>query len=165
MPISYVGGKGAGTAGQGGGSIAINSGLAGGSGGAPIQGDLVLVTVSVGTAARQPTIAISTPTGFGAFTAQRTTATTYDTNVQTCWKFMTATPDTAVTIPASGNNADGIAYEIEVFRGVDPASFPQVTPTYLTGSGTDNLPDGQSILPTVAGSWIVVCGGGATLQS
>jgi hypothetical protein len=163
MAITYVGGKGNGTAGQGGGSVDLTTGLTGGSGGAPIQDDLVLVTVSVGTAARQPTIAISTPTGYGALTPQRTTSTTYDTNVQTCWKFMTSTPDTAVTIPASGNNADGIAYEIQVFRGVNPASFPQVTPTYATGQATDNLPDPASILPTVTGSWIGVCGGGAAL--
>jgi hypothetical protein len=161
MAITYVGGKGNGTAGRGGGSIDLTTGLTGGSGGAPIQDDLVLVTVSVGTAARQPAIAIVTPTGYTALTPQRTTATTYDTNVQTCWKFMGATPDTAVTIPASGNNADGIAYEIQVFRGVNPASFPQVTPTYATGSGVDNLPDPASIQPTVAGSWIGVCGGGA----
>ena len=69
MAISYVGGKVAGTAGQGGGSITLTTGLAGGSGGAPLAGDLVVVTVSVGSAARAPTIAISTPTGYTPLTA------------------------------------------------------------------------------------------------
>jgi len=161
LAISYVGGRGAGTAGQGGGSVAISTGLTGGSGGAPIAGDLVLVTISVGTAARQPALTIATPTGFTALTANRTTSTTYDTNVRTSWKFMTSTPDTAVTIPASGNNNDGIAYVIQVFRGVDPASFPQVTPTYAVNQATDNLPDPASITPNAASSAIVICGGGA----
>jgi hypothetical protein len=161
VAISYVGGKGAGTAGQGGGSITLTTGLTGGSGGAPIAGDLVVVTVSVGTQARAPTLAISTPSGYTALTAQRTTATTYDTNVQTCYKVMGGTPDTAVTIPASGNNADGIAYTIQVFRGVDGTTPMDATPTYATGSGTDNRPNPAAITPVTAGAWIVCCGGGA----
>lgn len=161
MAISYVGGKGAGTAGQGGGSISLTTGLTGGSGGAPIEGDLVVVTVSVGTAARAPTIAISTPSGYTALTARRTTATTYDTNVQTCYKVMGSTPDTAVTIPASGNNADGIAYTIQVFRGVDPTTPMDTTATYATGSGTNSNPNPAAITPVTAGAWIVCCGGGA----
>ena len=64
MAISYVGGKVAGTAGQGGGSIAINSGLTGGSDAAAAAGDLVVVTVCIGTAARTPSTAIATPTGY-----------------------------------------------------------------------------------------------------
>jgi len=163
LAISYVGGKGAGTAGQGGGSISLTTGLTGGSGGAPIVDDLVVVTVSVGTAARQPTIAISTPSGYTPLTAQRTTTTTYDTNVQTCYKKMGSTPDTSVTIPASGNNQDGIAYAIQVFRGVDTATPMDVTPTYNTGNAVDNLPDPASIQPVTAGAWIVPCGGGAAL--
>lgn len=161
MGISYRGGKVAGTAGQGGGSIAINSGLTGGSGTAALAGDLVVVTVSVGTAGRQPTIAIATPTGYTPLTAQRTTSSAIDTNVQTCYKVMGGTPDTAVTIPASGNNADGIAYTIQVFDGVDPVTPMDVAATFATNQGTDNLPDPASILPVTAGAWIVVCGGGA----
>ncbi|MFC7408716.1 hypothetical protein [Hydrogenophaga atypica] len=162
MAISYVGGKGAGAAGQGGGSISLTTGLTGGSGGAPIEGDLVVVTVSVGTAARAPTVAISTPSGYTPLTPQRTTATTYDTNVQTCYKVMGSTPDTAVTIPPSGNNADGIAYTIQVFRGVDPTTPMDVSPTYATGSGVNNRPDPAAIEPVTEGAWIVCCGGGAS---
>src|SRR3990167_2175417 len=148
MAISYVGGKGAGTAGQGGGSIDLTTGLTGGSGGAPLADDLVVVTVSVGTAARAPTIAIATPTGYTALTAQRTTATTYDTNVQTCYKKMGGTPDTAVTIPASGNNADGISYTIQVFRGVDTATPMDATATYLTGRGGNKKTEPPNQTPT-----------------
>jgi hypothetical protein len=162
MAITYVGGRGAGRAnGTSALSVAINSGLSGGSGGAPIEGDLVVVTVSTGTAARAPTLSISTPTGYTALTAQRTTATTYDTNVQTSYKFMGSTPDTTVTIPASGNAADGQAYTIQVFRGVDPTTPLDVTPTYATGSGANNRPDPAAITPITSGAWIVVCTGGA----
>lgn len=160
MAISYVGGKGAGAAGQGGGSISLTSGLTGGSGGSPLEGDLVVVTVSVGTAGRQPTISISTPSGYTALTAQRTTATSFDANVQTCYKIMGSTPDTTVTIPASGNNQDGISYAIQVFRGVNAATPIDVTSTYATGTGTA-LVNPAAITPLTSGAWIVVCGGGA----
>lgn len=161
MAISYVGGKGAGTAGQGGGSVDLTTGLSGGSGGAPIAGDLVVVTVSVGTAGRSPTLSISTPSGYTALTAQRTTATSFDTNIQTCYKVMGSTPDTSVTIPASGNVDDGIAYTIQVFRGVAASDPMDVTPTYANQSGVSNIPDPAAITPVSTGAWIVVCGGGA----
>jgi hypothetical protein len=35
------------------------------------------------------------------------------------------------------------------------------TPTYATGSGTDNRPNPAAITPVTAGAWIVCCGGGA----
>jgi len=121
-------------------------------------GDLVVVTVSTGTQGRQPNL---TPTGYTALTAQRTTATTYDTNVQTSYKFMPAPPDTSVTIPATGNTADGQAYTIHVFAGVDQTTPLDVTPTYATGTGVDNIPDPPAITPSTAGAWIYIGGGGA----
>ena len=161
MAISYRGGKSAGTPGQGGGSIAIDSGLTGGSGAAALAGDLVVVTVCVGSAARTPTIAISTPTGYTPLTVQRTSLTSFDTNVQTCYKIMGGTPDTTVTIPPSGNNADGIAYAIQVFESVDATTPMDVAATYATGTGVNNRPDPAAIEPVTAGAWIVCCGGGA----
>lgn len=162
MAISYVGGKGAGNAGSVNGSaIDITTGLTGGSGGAPIEGDLVIVSVCTGTAGRTPATDITTPSGYTPLTAQDTTATTYDTNFQVSYKIMGATPDTSVTIPASGNNADGQAYVIQVFRGVDPTTPMDATPTYATGSGANNRPDPAVITPVTTGAWIVVTGGGA----
>ncbi len=162
MAITYVGGKGAGRAGTTSTVVVdLTTGLTGGSGGAPLADDLVVVTVSTGTQARQPALNITTPTGYTALTAQQTTASTYDTNVQTCYKKMGSTPDTSVTIPATGNTADGQAYIIQVFRGVDTTTPMDTTATYNTGTGVDNLPDPASILPVTAGAWIVCCGGGA----
>jgi len=162
MPISYVGGKTAGrTNANAAVAVDLTTGLTGGSGGAPLAGDVVVVTTSVGTQARTPALEVTTPTGYTALSVQRTSATTYDSNVQTCYKVMTSTPDTSVTVPGSGNNADGLAYTIQVFRGVDPA-VEDVTSTYATGSATNNNPDPAAITPVTAGAWIVCCGGGAS---
>lgn len=159
MAIQYVGGRGAGRAGATSTvSVALNSGLTGGIGSAVAAGDLVVVTICVGTAARQPSL---TPSGYTALTAQRTTATTYDTNVQTSYKFMGPTPDATVTIPSTGNAADGQGYVIHVFRGVDPTTPLDVTPTYATGSGTNNCPNPAAITPSTTGAWIYFGGGGS----
>jgi hypothetical protein len=160
MAIQYVGGRGAGRAGSTSAvNVAINSGLSGGIGSAAIAGDLVVVTVATATQGRNPECGVS---GYTQLTQQHTTATTYDISVRTSYKFMGATPDTTVTIPATGNIADGQGYTIHVYRGVDPTvPLDGVTPTYLTGSGANNNPDPASIQPATAGAWIYFGGGGA----
>lgn len=160
MTITYVGGVVSGRTGNSNATIdvSLSSGLTGGSNAGVSAGDLVVVTVCTGSAARSPVVAIS---GYTNLTAQRTTATTYDTNVQTSYKFMGSTPDSVVTIPAQGNVADGQAYSVQVFRGVDPSTPLDVTPTYATGSGANSNPNPAAITPTTAGAWIVVTGGGA----
>src|SRR4030065_820559 len=96
MAITYVGGRGAGRAGATSTvNVPINAGLTGGSGTTAAVDDLCVVTVSVGTAARQPACDITAPTGFTALSVQRTTATTYDANVQTCYKILVAGDITA----------------------------------------------------------------------
>jgi len=163
MAISYVGGRGAGRAGATSTvNVPISSGLTGGSGSTAIANDLCIVTVSVGTAARAPACDITAPAGFTALTVQRTTATTYDTNVQTCYKILTASDITAgITIPSTGNTADGQAYTVQVFRGVDLTTPMDATATYATGSGVGNQPNPAAITPVTTGAWIVCCGGGA----
>lgn len=163
MAISYVGGVVAGRTGNSNSTVdvSLSSGLAGGSNSGVSAGDLVVVTVCTGSAARASVVAVTAPATYNNLTAQRTTATTYDTNVQVSYKFMPATPDSVVTIPAQGNAADGQSYAVQVFRGVDPSTPLDVTPTYATGSGTNNNPNPAAITPVTAGTWIVVCGGGA----
>jgi hypothetical protein len=163
MAIQYVGGRGAGRAGSTSTvNVAINSGLTGGIGAAAIAGDLVVVTVAVATQARNPSCAVTLPgTGWVNKTQQHTTSTTYDISVCTSYKIMPATPDTVVTIPSTGNIADGQGYRIMVFRGVDPANVESVTATYAASQGVNNRPDGAAITPGHAGAWIVVGGGGA----
>ncbi len=163
MPISYVGGVVAGRNGNSNATVdvSLSSGLTGGSNAGVSAGDLVVVTVSTGSAARASVVAVTAPATYTNLTAQRTTATTYDTNVQTSYKFMGSTPDTVVTIPAQGNIADGQAYVVQVFRGVHTSTPLDVTPTYATGSGTNSRPDPAAITPVTSGAWIVVTGGGA----
>ena len=163
MAISYVGGRGAGRAGSTSTVVVpINAGLTGGSGSTAAVGDLCVVTVSTATQARAPACNITAPTGFTALTVQRTTATTYDSNVQTCYKILVAGDITAgITIPATGNIADGQGYTIQVFRGVDLSTPMDAAATYLTGSGVGNQPNPQAITPVTTGAWIVCCGGGA----
>ncbi len=164
MAISYVGGVVAGRTGNSNSTVdvSLSSGLTGGSNSGVSAGDLVVVTVCTGSAARSSVVAVTAPATYQNLTAQRTTATTYDTNVQVSYKFMPSTTDSVVTIPAQGNIADGQAYAVQVFRGVDPNIPLDVTPTYATGSGTNNNPNPAAITPTTAGAWIVVTGGGAS---
>lgn len=163
MAISYVGGVVAGRAGNSNSTVdvSLSSGLTGGSDSGVSAGDLVVVTVCTASQARSSVVAVTAPATYQNLTAQRTTATTYDTNIQVSYKFMPSTPDSVVTIPAQGNIADGQAYAVQVFRGVDPTTPLDVTPTYATGSGTTS-PDPAAITPVTAGAWIVVTGGGAS---
>lgn len=157
MAIQYVGGRGAGRAGSTSTvNVAINSGLSGGIGSAAIAGDLVVVTVAVGTQGRNPSCAVS---GYTAKTQQHTTSTTYDISVCTSYKIIAA--DTSVTIPSTGNIADGQGYEIHVFRGVDPSQVEDVAATYAASQGVNNRPDPAAIQPITAGAWIYCGGGGA----
>lgn len=162
MAISYVGGVVAGRAGNSNSTVdvSLSSGLTGGSNSGVSAGDLVVVTVCTGSQARSSVVAVTAPATYQNLTAQRTTATTYDTNIQVSYKFMPSTPDSVVTIPAQGNIADGQAYVVQVFRGVDPTTPLDVTPTYATGS--DANPKPAAITPVTAGTWIVVTGGGAS---
>lgn len=160
MANGYVGGVVAGRTGNSNSTVdvSLSSALTGGSDSGVSAGDLVVVTVVTATQARQPSVAIS---GYINLTPQRTTVSTYDVNIQTSYKFMPATPDSVVTIPAQGNAADGQAYAVQVFRGVDPNTTLDITPIYATGSGVNNNPNPGAITPVTAGAWILVCGGGA----
>lgn len=163
MAISYVGGVVAGRTGNSNATVdvALDSGLTGGSNSGVSAGDLVVVTVCTASAARSSVVAVTSPATYVNLTAQRTTATTYDTNVQVSYKFMPSTPDSVVTIPAQGNIADGQAYAVQVFRGVNSTTPMDTTATYATGSGTNNRPNPAAITPVTSGAWIVVTGGGA----
>lgn len=160
MAISYVGGQVAGRANPS-SAVSVNFSLTGGSDSAPAAGDLVVVTVVVGSAGGNPTLDVVTPTGYTPLTQLNRNPTTADTSLQVSYKIMGGTPDTSVTIPGTTNNAWAEAYSIQVFRGVDSTTPMDVTPTSATGSGTNNRPDPPSITPATAGAWVVICGGGA----
>jgi hypothetical protein len=77
---------------------------------------------------------------------------------------MTSTPDTSITIPSTGNIADGQSRRVLVFRGVDPTTPLDVAAVSATGTGTTRF-NAAAITPTTAGAFIVVFGGGAASAS
>jgi len=159
MAIQYVGGQVASrtnpTA-----ALSVNFALTGGLAAVPAVGDLVIVTVVVGSAAGNPALAVTTPTGYTALGQLNQSATANDTSMNVSYKRMVGTPDTAVTIPGTGNNAFGESYSIQVFRNVDLINPLDVTVVSGGATGTGR-PDPGSITPITPGAWIVICGGGA----
>ncbi len=152
LEISYVGGK---TAGRANPSSSTSVNFAPEV--TPLAGDLVVVTAVTGSAAGNPTMAVSGYTNLGQLNQSAVTA---DTSMDVSYKRMGAVPDTSVTIPGTGNNAFAEAYTIQVFRNVDPDSPMDVAAVPAGGTGTGR-PDPAAITPTTPGAWIVICGGGA----
>lgn len=159
MAIVYVGGQ---TAGRTNASAAsqVTFSLTGGTNSTPLAGDLVIVTAVTGSAAGNPAMAVTTPTGYTPLGQLNQSAVTADTSMDVSYKRMGATPDTTVTIPGTTNNAWGEAYAIQVFRGVDSVTPMDVTPVSGGNTGTGQ-PDPTSITPLKAGAVVVICGGGA----
>lgn len=68
---------------------------------------------------------------------------------------MTATPDTTITIPSSGNARNAQTWAVHVFRGVDPTTpFDGVATVYASGTATGR-PNPGAITPATAGAWIL----------
>lgn len=159
MAISYVGGQVAGrtnpTA-----AVSVDFALTGGLAAIPAANDLVIVTCVTGSAAGNPAMAVTTPTGYTALGQLNQSAVTADTSMNTSYKRMADIPDTSVTIPGTTNNAWAEAYSIQVFRGVDFLVPMDVAAVSGGGTGTGR-PDPSSITPITRGAWVVICGGGA----
>lgn len=158
MAISYVGGN----VGSASGSttaditVALNSGLTGGSASSVSEGDLVIVTVSLAHSDDAPTANLVS-SGYTALT-QLDSDDTRDTALRVHYKFMGATPDTSVVIARSGNIENSIAWAVQVFAGVDSTTPMDVTPTTATGIDS-GFADPPAITPVTAGAWIVICAG------
>lgn len=161
MAIVYVGGQTGGRAGST-STANVNYALTGGVGSAPIEGDLILINVTVGSQARTPACAITAPSTNGAWSqlAQlNANGTTYDTSMRPSYKFQAAALDTLFTLPSTGNVADAQGYTVQVWRNVDPSIF-DVTSVGITGTGTGR-PDPGAITPLTAGAVVIILGGGA----
>ncbi len=159
MAIEYVGGVSSSRNGNTNATTTQSlTGLTGGIASAPAENDLVIVCCVVGSQTRNTAQAIS---GYSTLGTQLNPNTvTYDTSLQVSYKKMTATPDTSITIPAQGNAADGQAWAVMVFRGVDTTTPFDPASVSATGTGTGRF-DAPAITPANAGSWIVIAGGGA----
>lgn len=141
-------------------ALVVTFALSGGLAATPAAWDLVIVTCVTGSAAGNPAMAVTTPSGYTALGQLNQSAATNDTSMDVSWKRMGSTPDADVTIPGTGNNAFAEAYAIQVFRGVDQVTPMDVAAVSAGGTGTGR-PDPGSITPVTTGAWPVICGGGA----
>jgi hypothetical protein len=126
-------------------------------------GDLVVATVVHARAtSSSKTLASVTPAGYTAAHAS-VIGNQNEANVITMavsYKFMGATPDTAISIPAADATTNGVAYDIHVFRGVD-ATTPLDTTTTTASAINTGVANAPSITPATPGAWISVHGGAA----
>lgn len=162
MAIQYVGGASGGRAGSTSTTSQSLTGLTGGIASAPANGDLILVGVMVASQGRNPTCAISGWSTVG--TQLNVTSTTYDTSLQVSYLRAGASPPTSVTIPSTGNIADGQSWVVHVFRGVDATTPLDVSVTSATGTATTKA-NPASITPTTFDSVVLAIGGGAAQTS
>lgn len=161
MANGYVGGKTGGFVGSVATAVtvALNSGLTGGTGSAVSVGDLVVVSVGYGTQGGTPSPAITTPTGYTPLTVQNADDSS-DARHQVSFKFMGSTPDTSVDIPPSTSLSWAGTYTIQVFSGVDTTTPQDVAAAYATGIN-GGRPDPAAVTPSTPGAWIVVVGNAA----
>jgi len=123
------------------------------------QGDLVLVAVENASTVDR-TQAQLTPSGYTALHTDNYQNDSNDSNFLVSRKFMGATPDTSVAIPASNATTAGVAYAIYVFRGVNQVEPMDATPV-PTGAINTGVANAAAIVPVTQGAWIVVFGGAA----
>lgn len=161
MPISFVGshvGTHAATTAQ-----TVNfSSLRNSAGGTPTvdEFDLVVVAVQNATAGVNRGAGALVPAGYTAAHTALFNTDTNASNFQVSYKWMGATPDTSVAIPASNATTSGVAYAIYVFHGVHPTNPLDVTPT-TAGAGNTGVANAPAITPVTAGAWIAAFGGAA----
>jgi len=125
-----------------------------------LEGDLVLVAVNNASTVNR-TNAELTPSGYTEVSATDLYQNdSNDVNLLVSRKFMGASPDTSVAIPASNATTAGVGYAIYVFRGVDPTTPLDVAAT-TAGANNTGVANGAAITPSTAGAWIAVFAGAA----
>lgn len=156
--IEYVGGakvafNGSTTVG---GQLSL-TGLTGGIDTQPREGDLVIVLyANPGPADRNVQITTADYIEIADLWADDNT----DANLGVFRKFMGASPDTVIDVPATGNAGYGGVVIASVWRGVDPSTPLDVTSTTATGINTGQ-PTPPAITPATEGAFIVVAGHGS----
>ena len=135
--------------------------LTGGSASAPVEGDMVIVSVAVGTSTGSGQTTWAGPSGYTPLLGSGGILSNSNQRFAILWvgyKIMGATPDTTVDIPGSQHSSDGKAEYISVWSGVDAstiaASVASVLNTYTA------IADPPSVTPTISGSYVLAVGGG-----
>jgi hypothetical protein len=148
-PPTYVGGK---TFARAGSSLTTSlslTDLTGGTNAAPQEGDLVIIAVATGSSAQRS----QAVTGYTQI-ASLYSNDSNDTNLWVGYKTMGLTPDTTVTIPASGNVSDAQTVAIQVWRN---AQYEDVA----TATGVDTVLANPPAITTTGSDIVLVIGAGA----
>jgi len=160
MAIQYVGGLDGGRVGSTSTTnVSINGTLTGGLASSPSEGDLVVILISAASASGYvpTTLAVS---GWNNGTFRSNTGVANYSYQQHSWKFMTATPDTVITVPSTGNIRNAQSWVVHVFRGVDATTPFDVATVFASGTGTGR-PNPGPITPSTEGAWILWMGASA----
>lgn len=124
--------------------------------------DIVLVMDACASNANTRSVGVST-SGYANVAAKISANDTYDCNSIVAWKRMGVTPDTSVTVVATGNSADARRTTVRAYRGVDATTYLDVAEVKTVGTN-GLLFDSGAITPTTVDSLIVVFGMGATVN-
>ena len=123
------------------------------------QNDLIIAACARGHATSSAVPAISGYTT--AFSPIPNGNDTNDVSGQIFYKFMPATPDSQIVLPAPGTNGFSQGYAIFAFRGVDTVTpLDGVAPVTASGINGANA-NPPAITPNSAGAFIFVMGGGS----
>lgn len=161
--ISFVGGFSQAFTGTTSNTTVSLTGLTGGSGSAPIAGDLVIVTFNVCNAGSNPPLSIIT-SGYTVATDTWQNGALKDDSLLVAYKLMTSTPDTDVIVSGTNSTGNPGVVLVQVWRGVDSTTPMDVTPVLATGFFSSALDPG-AITPVTAGAKIIVAGSAATTNT
>lgn len=154
MPLQYVGGKAVSFAGTTSTTEISLLDITGGIDTQPRTDDFVLVMYSCSGAGRPP---ISVLTSGYLELANLYADSTRDTTASICCKFMGASPDTSVVLPATTSTTDPGSVIIRVWRGVNKA-FPLDIPIAFSTFTTTQSVDPPAVTPLTNNTIIEVFG-------
>jgi hypothetical protein len=120
-----------------------------------LEGDLVIINYGLGTTVDR-TQAQMLASGYTAIHTDLYQNDSNDANQQVQYKFMGASPDASVSIPASNATTAGCAVTIHAFRGVNPVTPLDVT-AVTTGGINTGVANAAAITPQTPGTWILAC--------
>ena len=162
MAITFVGSTtGAGTGASY--SVSLNGTLTGGSDSSPSPGDVVVVFTAFGhTASVAPGVSGNNSGSYTGVTASHQYGNdSWDTCFWGMYKRQGSTVDTSLTITRQNTTTYGGATVVMVWRGVDPDTPIDATPTTATQNNANTcLFNAPSITPATEGAIIIAAGAG-----
>lgn len=157
LPLTFVGSTTAGITGSSSTDTNVSlTSLTGGVASAPVENDLVIVYYGMCSFFDR---SIGVTTAGYTEVAELFANDVAGTNLSVNYKLMGATPDTQVTVSATGSNGDSGAVAIHVWRNVNLSSPLDVTSTTATGTNSV-LCNPPAITPVTTGAVIVSGGAG-----